>query len=76
MLRPIAALLVVALSGCASQPHAAIPPSSDNEPSVMAPPEPEATTTATDIAMFAERLRQVVAVVVAGFLSPDYKDTE
>lgn len=76
MLRPIAALLVVALSGCASQPQASHPPSPGNEPSVTAPPEPEAATTATDIAMFAERLRQVVAVVVAGFLSPDYKSTE
>lgn len=76
MLRPIAVLLVVALSGCASQPQTSIPPSPDNEPSVMAPPEPEATTRATDIAMFAERLRRVVAVVVAGFLSPDHIDTE
>lgn len=76
MLRPAAVLLAVALWGCAGQPQTPSPSSPDHEPSVMAPPEPAPTTTATDIAMFAERMRQALAVVVAGFLSPDYNAGE
>lgn len=39
-------------------------------------PEPDASSAAMDLAMFAERFRQAVAVVVSGLLMPDYKDAE
>jgi len=69
MLKAIAVLSVMVLAGCATQPHASLPPQ-EERPSVMSP-EPDATTVATDMAMFGERLMQAVAVVVSGFFSPE-----
>jgi len=74
MPRAIVVLLAFTLASCASQPQVSLPPP-DEQPSVMAP-EPDAATVATDLAMFAERLRQVVALVVSDFLSPDYRTAE
>lgn len=68
------ALLAMCLVGCASQPHASLPPS--NEEAVVAAPESEPETAATDLAMFAERFTRAVALIVSGFLAPDYQATE
>lgn len=74
MVKAFALLVAITLSGCASQPQVSLPPS-EQEPAVMAP-EPDASSAAMDLAMFAERFRQAVAVVVSGLLMPDYKDAE
>jgi len=68
MLKPAALLAALVLAGCASQPQVALPPP-DEQPAVLAP-EPAPSSLATDMAMFGERLRQVVALVVTGFLNP------
>lgn len=77
MSKVIVLLAVVILAGCATdgaRPNAE--PSSDPSPSVMAPPEPEAVTASKDLAYFAERMAEVVSVVIADFLSPDYRTQE
>ena len=67
-------LLAITLVGCAGQPHASLPPS--NEEPVIAAPESDPETAATDLAMFAERFTRAVALIVSGCLSPDYQATE
>lgn len=70
MLRALAVLIVVTSFGCASQPYASSP--APDVSSVTVPPEPESITETNDVVMFAERLRQAVALIVSGFLSTGF----
>jgi len=76
MHKAITLLVAAALVGCASVAPQPADPSSEPQPSVMAPPEPQPSVDAENTAMFTERLRQALSVVVAAFLSPDYRDAE
>lgn len=75
MPRVAVVLTVFVLFGCASQPRAGDASSGDGAP-IVASPVPDAKTKATDIAMLAQRLMEVTALIVTAFLSPDYKNAE